>query len=88
MRTTILMSIALAGLGLAACSRSDTSPRPAHSTVAADMPDAAAVPGAQVVNPPPAGQGASAASAGQPGAAGAAGAHSAPTPGTPLTNHP
>jgi len=38
---------ALAALSLAACSKSDTSPAPEHSAVAAAMPDAAATPGAQ-----------------------------------------
>jgi len=38
---------ALTALALSACSRSDTSPAPEHSAVAAAMPDAAATPGAK-----------------------------------------
>jgi hypothetical protein len=47
MKPALLAAGALAALGLAACSRSDTAPTPAHSDVAAAMPDAAATPGAQ-----------------------------------------
>jgi hypothetical protein len=48
MQPTILpVTCALAVIGLAACSKSDTSPAPEHSAVAAAMPDAATTPGAQ-----------------------------------------
>ena len=40
------VSLAALAASLGACSRSDQSPRPAHSAVAAAMPDAAATPGA------------------------------------------
>jgi hypothetical protein len=47
MKTALLLLPALAvALGLAACSRSDTAPRPTHSEVAVAMPDAASTPGA------------------------------------------
>ena len=47
MKTALLLLPALAvALGLAACSRSDTAPRPQHSEVAISMPDAASTPGA------------------------------------------
>jgi len=41
------VTCAFAVLGLIGCSKSDTSPAPEHSAVAAAMPDAAATPGAQ-----------------------------------------
>jgi hypothetical protein len=47
MRSALLAVGALAALGLAACSKSDTSPTPEHNDVAAAMPDAASTPGAQ-----------------------------------------
>ncbi|MFC3068517.1 hypothetical protein [Phenylobacterium soli] len=37
----------LVAFGLTACSRRDAAPTPAHSEVAASMPDAATTPGAQ-----------------------------------------
>lgn len=42
--STILFAI---GLALTACSKTDKAPVPAHSDVAASMPDAASTPGAQ-----------------------------------------
>jgi hypothetical protein len=45
MKTALLLLPALA-VALAACSRSDTAPRPQHSEVAISMPDAASTPGA------------------------------------------
>lgn len=42
-----LAALSLATLGLPACSKSDTSPVPAHNDVAAAMPDAASTPGAK-----------------------------------------
>jgi hypothetical protein len=47
MHQLLPITCALAVLGLAACSRSDTSPAPEHSAVAAAMPDAGSTPGAQ-----------------------------------------
>jgi len=48
MNATLLpATCAFAVLGLVGCSKSDTSPAPEHSAVAAAMPDAAAIPGAQ-----------------------------------------
>jgi hypothetical protein len=47
MRPVLLAAGALAMLAVAACSKSDTSPRPAHSDVAAAMPDAATLAGAK-----------------------------------------
>jgi hypothetical protein len=47
MRSALLAAGALAVLGLTACSKASTSPTPAHSDVAAAMPDAAALPGAK-----------------------------------------
>jgi hypothetical protein len=44
---TAYIAASLLVAGLASCSRSDQSPRPAESKVAAAMPDAAATPGAQ-----------------------------------------
>jgi hypothetical protein len=47
MKTVLLLLPAVTiALGLAACSRSDTAPRPQHSEVAISMPDAASTPGA------------------------------------------
>lgn len=47
MKSALLLLPPLAvALGLAACSRSDTAPRPQHSEVAIAMPDAASTPGA------------------------------------------
>ena len=46
MKTALLLPALAAILGLAACSRSDRSPRPEHSEVAIAMPDAASTPGA------------------------------------------
>ena len=46
MKTALLLPALAAVLGLAACSRSDMSPRPEHSEVAIAMPDAASTPGA------------------------------------------
>ena len=47
MNYTLPFAAALAALSLTACSKSDTSPSPEHSTTAAAMPDAASTPGAQ-----------------------------------------
>ena len=48
MKPTILpVTCAFAVLGLVGCSKSDTSPAPEHSAVAAAMPDAGSTPGAQ-----------------------------------------
>jgi hypothetical protein len=46
MKTAPMLPVLAAILGLAACSRSDTAPRPEHSEVAIAMPDAASTPGA------------------------------------------
>jgi hypothetical protein len=46
MRSAVLAGAAATLVLLAGCSRSDQSPRPAHSQGAAAMPDAAALPGA------------------------------------------
>ena len=43
---SILCAAALATLGLSACNKTDTAPRPEHSDVATAMPDAATTPGA------------------------------------------
>lgn len=40
-------ALALIGIAAAGCSKSDTSPAPEHSAVAAAMPDAGSTPGAQ-----------------------------------------
>ena len=58
MKTALLLPALTAILGLAACSRSDTAPRPEHSNVAIAMPDAASTPGAtgpgtEAPHPPP-----------------------------------
>ena len=42
----LLPPLAVAALALTACSKSDTSPEPAHNAVTAAMPDAASTPGA------------------------------------------
>lgn len=47
MLRSIAAAATLAALAGAGCSRSDQSPRPEHSKVAAAMPDAASTPGAQ-----------------------------------------
>jgi hypothetical protein len=47
MRLAILYAAGLAALSLGACSKSDTSPTPAHNAVTAAMPDAGSTPGAQ-----------------------------------------
>jgi hypothetical protein len=42
----IVIAAALVSTAISGCSRSDNSPRPEHSAVAAAMPDAATLPGA------------------------------------------
>jgi len=58
MKSALLIPALTAAIALAACSRADHAPTPAHSDVAAAMPDAASTPGAvgpgtEAPHPPP-----------------------------------